>query len=78
MNIPAIVMTPVPEGTAGKTAIADGFAGKLIVEPDEDERACMYASSIAANISAKLSPVIETAYSAFTSCVSMILTTESI
>lgn len=36
MNIPAIVMTPVPEGTAGKTAIADGFAGKLIVEPDEE------------------------------------------
>lgn len=36
MNIPALVMTPVPEGMAGKMAVADGFAGKLIVEPDEE------------------------------------------
>lgn len=34
MNIPAIVMTPVPQDMTGKMAIADGFAGKLIVEPD--------------------------------------------
>lgn len=36
MNIPAIVMTPVPQKEAGKMAIVDGFAGKLIIEPDEE------------------------------------------
>ena len=40
--------------------------------------ACMYVSSMAAKISAKLSEVTATAYSAFTICVFMIFSTDSL
>lgn len=36
MNIPALIGIPVSEEMNGKMAIVDGFAGKLIVEPDEE------------------------------------------
>lgn len=36
MNIPALVGVRISEEYNGKTAVLDGFSGKLIVEPDED------------------------------------------
>lgn len=36
MNIPALVLTPVPEEINGKEAIVDGFTGTVILDPDED------------------------------------------
>ncbi len=35
MNIPAIIGADYPEDADGKMAIVDGFAGKLILDPDE-------------------------------------------
>lgn len=36
MNIPAIVQVPIPQDCSGKMCIADGFTGKVFVEPDDD------------------------------------------
>ncbi len=37
MNIPAIVNTPIPQNVHGKTIIVNGFDGKVIIEPNENE-----------------------------------------
>ena len=51
---------------------------RLEISRTSAERACMYASSIAANISAKLSEVTATAYSALTCWVSMMFAMDSL
>ena len=37
MNIPALVNTEIDENWNGKMAIIDGYAGELIIEPDEEQ-----------------------------------------
>lgn len=36
MNIPALINVDFPEDIDGKSAIVDGYAGELIIEPDKD------------------------------------------